>query len=162
MCMSECISSVGEGYKNKRQAWMGAYQVLVKAKRTNVKQEQKETTMCMSGCISSVSEGIKNKRQARTKRIPPCVWMGAYRVWVRAIRTNDKREWMHIKCWWGQKGQASSKNEKETTMCMSGCISSVGEGYKNKRQAWMGAYQVSSVGEGKRNKRQAKRRPPCV
>jgi hypothetical protein len=67
-------------------------------------------------------------------------------VLLKAKRTNNKQkekghhyvyEWMHIKCVQGQKEHTTSKNKKETTMCMSGCISSV---IKGKKEAWMGAY----------------------
>jgi hypothetical protein len=73
--------------------------------------------------------------------------MGAYQVWVRVKRDQQKEkgdhhvyEWVHIKC--GRENKETSKKKKETTRCMNGCI--------------------SSVGEGKKRPVKRKRRPPCV
>ena len=77
MCMSGCISSVGEGNKNNDKREWAHIKCEWRQKEQTTSKNKKETTMCMSGCISSVGEGYKNNRQA---------WMGAYQVWVGAIR----------------------------------------------------------------------------
>jgi hypothetical protein len=44
--------------------------------------------------------------------------MGAYQVWVKAKRTNDKREWVHIKYQvWARVKETNDKQKGDHHVC---------------------------------------------